>query len=149
MGRKPISSIAPAIICSLVLLAVIAGLSPCRNKETQKSLARRFSEADRAIASYDMGGGFKASVTLSAEETKKLITAVANGERIYGSVEATPDMPIQFYKGTNSLGILKTAGGGKLFYTTHVVYREATGTLEAFFWRVRAQASSATPGPAR
>jgi hypothetical protein len=132
---------------AMVLLVVVAWACACSRQDTQKTLARRLSEADRAIASYDMGGGFKASMPLTTEETKKLIEAVENGERIHGSVEATPDMPIQFYKGTNLMGILRSGGGGKVFWTDDAVYKEATGTLESFFWRVRTQAASATPAP--
>lgn len=140
----------------IAVLAVIAGLSACGNKETQKSLARRFRAADRAIASYDMGGGFKASMPLTTAETKRLIETLPKGERISGAC-ATPDMQIEFYEGTNSLGMLKSAGGGKLFWIDHrphsggwrrvTTYAEKTGTLESFFWRVRTQAASATPDP--
>jgi hypothetical protein len=77
---------------------------------------------------------------LTTEEMNKVIQAVAVARKVnQPGLSATPDMRLMFYKGTNFLGDIRTAGGGVVLAMTNEIYLENTKILEPLFWRMWAQ----------
>ena len=121
-------------------LAIFVGLCACSRHDTQKSLAQRLSEADRAIATNWLGEPISGSMPLTTEEMKKVIQAVAIAKKVdQPGLSGTPDMRIMFYKGTNFLGEVRSAGSGEVLAITNDFYLENTKILEPVFWRMWAQ----------
>ena len=123
------------LLPALLLLAVIAGLYACSRIETQKSLARRFSEADGGFVTNHANGW---SMPLTTEDLRKVIHAVSTAKKQRGHFDCSPATGYRFFKNTNFLGGFDSCG--KLFWVERgphrggwrrvVPYFDMTGTLE-------------------
>jgi hypothetical protein len=126
------------VISALVLLIVLA--CACSQQETQKTLARRLSEADRVtIAGKDQSAFV---MPLTPQEAKSLTEAIANAKRERETIDASPELRIGFFKGTNVLGAFD-AGAAGVFWIDHgpdpggppglrrvATYSDSSGTLQ-------------------
>jgi hypothetical protein len=118
----------------------------CARQETEKTLARRLSEADRVtIAKNDRQA--TSAMPLTADEANRLVRAIATAKKESGTVTATQELRIEFFKGTNLLGGFDM--GVTVFWIDHgpdpdrpgfrrqTTYSDSTGTLEMLalkFW---------------
>jgi hypothetical protein len=125
------------IKCAVVLLVVLAA---CSRQETAKTLAQRLSEADRVIIAEKYPRQGTSAMPLTAEEANRLVRAIASAKKESGTVTATPELRIDFFKGTNLLGAFDV--GVTVFWIDHgpdadrpgfrrqATYSDSTRTLE-------------------
>ena len=122
----------------LGLLITLA--SGCSNQETAKMLARRLGEADRVIIAEKYPRQGTSAMPLTADEANRLVRAIASAKKESGTVTATPELRIDFFKGTNLLEAFDV--GVTVFWIDHgpdadrpgfrrqTTYSDSTGTLE-------------------
>src|SRR5687767_2538769 len=117
-----------------VLLLAFAGLCACSREENQKTLARRFSGADSAIMTNAIGQ----SLSLTAEDARKVIEGVSTARQVKGDPACSPNLWFGFFTGTNFLGGFNACS--KLFWVDLGLhpggwrrvapYIDTTGTFE-------------------
>jgi len=128
------------IKCAVALLVVLAGMCACSRQETARTLAQRLSEADRVIIAEKYPRQGTSAMPLTAEEANRLIQAIASAKKEIGTVTATPELRVDFFKGTNLLGAFDV--GVTVFWIDHgpdagrpgfrrqATYSDRTGTLK-------------------
>jgi len=113
------------LISTLTLLMVLGGA--CSRQETQKTLGRRLSEADRVIVLNPNGG---ATLTIKDEQLKKIVRAIEASEKVsHGEMLlATPGYALVFFKSREHLATVAT-GAEIVFYIGQTAYHDKSGTL--------------------
>lgn len=91
-----------------------------------KSLAHRLKEADRIVVINPRDG---LSITVTGEEVDRVVKAIASGKKEPPTIEATPDLDFQFFKGTKRLATVTNCV--MVFWVGPNAYSDRTGTLEA------------------
>jgi hypothetical protein len=130
------------VISTLALLIVFA--CACSQQQTQKTLAGRLSEADRVTIADKYPHPHQSAfvMPLTPQEAKSLAQAIANAKRERETIDASPELRIGFFKGTNFLGAFD-AGAAGVFWIDHgpdpggrpglrkvVTYSDRSGTLQ-------------------
>jgi len=109
-------------ILALAALLCFAGCSP------QKSLAKRLEGADRVIFASIVPGYEDLKTTVTGEDVKKLVQAVANAAKESPNVSCSPDSRLEFFKGATHLVTITNCV--QLFWIDHTPYHDKSGTLE-------------------
>jgi hypothetical protein len=109
-------------ILALAVLLCLAGCSP------QKDLADRLKEADRIIFASNTPGYEDLKSTVTGEDVKKIIQAIANAGKLSPNVDCGPDSRLEFFKGATHLVTITNCV--QLFWIDHTPYHDKSGTLE-------------------
>jgi hypothetical protein len=120
-----------------LLLIVVAGLCACSRQST---LARRIAKADRVIATNRYGGF---SISITGEEARRVIQAVSAAKKENPLIEASPDLRIEFFQGTNLLGAVGMCRS--VIGIDGTSYSDRTGVLEALDDKYRQERLNPTP----
>jgi hypothetical protein len=125
-------------ICALGLLITLA--SGCSKRETATTLARRLGEADRVTVAEKYPRQGTSAMPLTAEEANRLVRALASAKKESGVVTATPELRIDFFKGTNLMSgfdvgvtvfwIDQGPDADRPGFRRQATYSDSTGTLE-------------------
>jgi hypothetical protein len=121
------------VISTLALLMVLG--CGCSRQETQQTLARRLSEADRVIVLNPADG---VTLTIKDEQLKKLVQAIEASRNISEpeTLTATPGYTLVFFRSREHLAAVPT-GAELIFYIDKKAYEDKSGTLRAVcerFW---------------
>jgi hypothetical protein len=114
------NSVSMKVLVALLSIACVCGCS------ANKSLAKKLGESDRIVVINPRDG---LSITVTGEEVDKIVKAIGSGKKEPSTIEASPDLDLQFFKGTNRLATVTTSV--MAFWVGRKAYSDQTGTLEA------------------
>lgn len=122
------------VISTLALLGVVLGCG-CSRQETQETLGRRLSAADRVIVLNAANG---VTLTIKDEQLKKLVQAIGASQKLpaSGTITATPGFTLVFFRSHEHIASVPT-GAELVFYIDKKAYQDRSGTLRAVcerFW---------------
>ena len=129
---------------ALLLIAVALACGCSR----QKTLADRFSHANRAIVVDRTDSNV--TMPLTGEETRNLLRAISASRKESPLIEASAQLRIEFFKGTNFLGAVEASGVG-VFGVDGVPYSDRSGVLQTLATKFSQEqaARKSTNTPAR
>lgn len=118
-----------AIFSGILLLVQVFALTAC---SPQKDLAHRLKSSDRVIYAINYEN---LSISITGEEVKKIIQAIASGKKESPLISASPSFRLEFFKGAEHLA--SVTNSGSVFWLGHTPYSDSTGTLQALYPRLR------------
>jgi hypothetical protein len=98
------------------------------------NLAERLTSADRIVATNWLSAASgKPRIRLEVPEyqVSRIVKAVSSAERLQGLTHSLMDWELQFFRGTNYLGVIRFQGS--LFLADHAEYRDKTGVLDKLY----------------
>jgi hypothetical protein len=110
----------PFFVC-LVIAAAFCGCSQ------QNKFVQRISDADRVILT-NIYAGDPFGIEVTNIEPKKIVAAISSAQ-INRSVKASPNLRLEFFKGSNFLGTVNMCVNS--FGVDGVQYVDSSGVLEA------------------
>ena len=112
-------------ILALAVLLCVAGCSP------QKDLAHRLKGADRLNAAGVRDPEGTVGMTITGTNLSNVVQAIANAQEEPRSIAASPELRLEFYKGTQHLATITKSGIA--FWIRDIPYSDRSGTFEKLF----------------